>query len=300
MARRWRPDVIYSSAPPQSSHIVAAQLSQLLGCPWYAELRDLWIGNPYVDLAPPFRWLNEHLAKRTLRRATGFVTVTEHFRDEIARCFAQPIIVAYNGFDPEDFAGLDVAAPLDPDKLTIVHAGVIYAGRRDPSALFEAIARLGERGRNVVVHFYHDEHGYVQTLAERFGVSDSVRMHGIVPRRDILKIERAADVMLLCRWNDPADDGVIPGKLFEYIGARRPVLAVGSETGEAADIVRQGGFGLVSNDSAVIAAQLDRWLADKADAGGRLPDFDAAATDRFDRRWQFDAIEHLLFTPAAA
>lgn len=295
MARDWRPDVIYSSGPPQSGHVVASRLAVALGTPWYAELRDIWIGNPYVDLALPFRLLNNRIAARTLRHATGMVAVTEHAGKQLARQFSKPIRIAYNGFDPEDFTGLEDSEPLDRDRLTIIHAGVIYAGRRDPSALFEAMARLGDRASKILVRFYHDEHGFVTSLAERFGVQGSVELFPLVPRREILRVERAADVLLLCRWNDPRDNGVIPGKVFEYIGARRPILAVGSEAGEAADIVRSGDFGLVSNDPAAIAEQLARWLEVKA-ASGRLPDLDAAETRRFDRRDQFKKIDDFLFT----
>jgi len=125
-------------------------------------------------------------------------------------------------------------------------------------------------------------------------VRDVIEICPPVPRREILRIERAADVLLLSRWADPRDDGVIPGKLFEYIGARRPILAIGSTTGEAAEIVRSGPFGLVSNSPMEIAEQLLAWIGEKRAAGGRLPDLPAAPTRRYLREAQFRRIDPLI------
>jgi hypothetical protein len=104
------------------------------------------------------------------------------------------------------------------------------------------------------------------------------------------------DVLLLCRWDNPAEDGIIPGKLFEYIGARRPVLSLGSLTGEAADIVRNGNFGLVSNDPMEIAQALRAWIAEKRSEGGRLADLSGTAAAAYQRDVQFEKIASLIET----
>lgn len=300
----WRPDLIYSSGPPQRGHVVAAGLARRLSAPWVAELRDLWVGNPYVELAAPIRWQSERLGRQTLGAAQAFVAVTEGAAAELRHQHpGRPVEVAMNGFDPEDFAGMDSVPPLDPHNLTIIHAGVIYAGRRDPTALIKAIALLPAADRaRIRVRFYHDEFGFVRELVAAHGVEAQVEMLPLVPRAEILRVERQADVLLLCRWADRQDDAVIPGKVFEYIGARRPILAVGSETGEASDIVRAGPFGLVSNDPAAIAAQLSRWLVEKDKAGGRLPDLPAGPTAPYGRAGAFARIDAFLarIAPATA
>lgn len=125
-------------------------------------------------------------------------------------------------------------------------------------------------------------------------MADCIEICRPVPRAEILRIERGADVLLLCRWADPRDDGIIPGKVFEYIGARRPILAVGSTTGEAAQIIRGGDFGLVSNSPMEIAEQLRRWMTEKRACDGRLPDLPQDATHAFLREAQFETINPLL------
>jgi hypothetical protein len=290
----WQPDVIFSSGPPHSGHVVAARLCQAMQAPWIAELRDTWANNPYSDAPRVIEAAQTLYANRVLRQAAAAVLLTRTAEAEVKAALGCPTIVSYNGFTAQDFAGLDDVPPLDPARLTILHAGVIYVGRRDPVALFQALAIMGPRRHRVRVKFYHDQMEAVARRAERLGVSDCIEICAPVPRREILAIERQADVLLLCRWADPRDDGVIPGKLFEYIGARRPILAVGSTTGEAADIVREGDFGVVSNEPMAIARQLEAWIAAKDAAGGRLPDLAEAPTRAYLRDAQFRRIEPLL------
>ncbi|MEE4350917.1 MAG: glycosyltransferase [Pacificimonas sp.] len=295
-------EIIYSSGPPQSAHIAAAAISAQTGLPWVAELRDIWLGQPYSDTPAPVRLLSERLGKKTLAQADGFVTVTEGAGADMRGRFGKPVTVAFNGFSPDDFPAEDGPPPaLDPGRLTILHAGVVYAERRDPAALFAAIARLPEDERaKILCLFYHDERGFVEARAAEHGVLASIEIRPLVPRPEMLALERRVDVLLLCRWDDARDDAVVPGKTFEYIGARRPVLAIGSERGEAAEIVRAGPFGLVSNDPDMIAGQLSAWLAEKRAAAAkddpRVPDLPAGPTAPYARAAQFARVDEALTT----
>lgn len=256
-------------------------------------MRDLWIGDPYFDhhpLVTPFLY---RFARRILAQASGFVVVTEGARQRLGTMTTRPVVLSYNGYDPADFAGMENVAALDPAHLTIIHAGTIYAGRRDPSALFQAIAALGEQRHKIRCLFYSDTNGSVAALARQAGIADCVEILDAIPRTQILRVEREADILLECRWIDPAGDGVIPGKLFEYIGARRPILSLGSLTVEAAAIVRDNGLGLVSNDPDDIKAMLLKALETKTTLG-RLPDRPADLDDKFRRDTQFHKIDGLI------
>lgn len=294
IANTWMPDVVYSTCPPHSGHIVAKRLSRRLSIPWIAELRDLWVNNPYNDIHPIIYPAQQLLAFHTLRHATGYVTLTQAASQQIVDTFQRPTIVSYNGFDDQDFFGLEETNASDPNRLTIIHAGIIYAGRRDPTSLFQALAILGNDRTRVRVTFYHDDLAFVARAAAKLGVSDCIDICAAIPRKQVLRHERAADVLLLSRWANPADDGIIPGKLFEYIGARRPILSIGSTTGEAAEIVRAGNFGFVSNDPLEIARQLRVWIEVKRQNNGRLPDLDPAGTRAYLRDQQFQKINSLL------
>ena len=288
-------DLIYSSGPPHSAHIAGQQIAAATGLPWICEQRDLWVDNPYIERHPFLTRYYEWQGRRVQRDADAFVAVTTGARDTLAQQTGKEVVLARNGWVESDFAGLEAApAPLDPDRLTIVHAGLIYAERRDPKALFEAIAMLGEDRHKVRAIFYHDEYGFLDQRIREYGVADSVEVHDFLPRSEILAVERAADVLLMCRWPDPAEDDVIPGKLFEYIGARRPILATGLESGEAAKIVREGDFGLATQDAGKIADQLRGWIASKKAGGGRIPDLPKDAAMKFTRNEAFAAIDELV------
>lgn len=292
LAQAWSPDLIYSTGPPHSGHVVARRIAARTRRPWLAELRDLWADNPYNDTHPLFEPVQRRIVWSTLGHAAGHITLTRGAAATVSKALNRPVTLSYNGFGADDFKGLGSAAALDADKLTILHAGIIYAGQREPTMLLAALARLDDETRaRIRVIFFHDEQSALATSAAHFGVSDCVELRAPVPRRDILKLERQADILLLCRWNNPAEDAIIPGKLFEYIGARRPILAIGSATGEAAEIVRAGPFGAVLTDPDIIAGQLKQWLAQKDASGGRLPDLPEQPTRGYLRETQFQRVD---------
>ncbi|MEM1132358.1 MAG: glycosyltransferase [Pseudomonadota bacterium] len=299
IARDTSPALIYSSGPPNSAHIAAAKIKAATGLPWISEQRDVWIDNPYTS----HHWLpeifNNRMARRILPAADAFVGVTKSAVAELQQHFDAPVCLAYNGFDPEDFAletdSAEAPTAYDPERLTLIHAGVIYAGHRDPRPLFAAIALLPrEQAAKIRVLFFHDEYDYVTQLAKEHDVLGSVEFRALVPREEILALERRVDVLIICRSNQAKTAGVIPGKLFEYIGARRPMLAMGSEQGETVEIIRDHGFGLASNDPQAIADQLLQWLEQKAAHCGRIPDLPEAPTHNFVRSLQFEKIDALV------
>lgn len=290
---QWRPDVIYSSGPPNSGHIVAKVLGKYFAVPWIAEIRDAWIDNPYGEphwLVEPF--FNRQ-ARRTLAHAAGLVVVTKADQAHISAIFPVPVVLSYNGYDPEDFRAPGAPQPFDRERLTILHAGVIYPGRRDPTPLFRAMSRLGSEARNIRCLFFGEQTDIVAAMADSCGVRACVETGGALQRSQILSLEREVDVLLECHWQNPAGDGVIPGKLFEYIGARRPILSLGSVTAEPAAIVRENGLGLASNDPEEIRKALLKHLEQKRTLG-RIPDFSNSADARFTREYQFRKIDDLI------
>ncbi|WOE75265.1 glycosyltransferase [Alterisphingorhabdus coralli] len=299
IARDTSPSLVYSSGPPNSAHIAAAKIKAVTGLPWISEQRDVWINNPYTS----HHWLTEifntRLARRILPAANAFVGVTRSAVGELQQHFDAPVCLAYNGFDRQDFVpetdSVEAPTAYDPERLTLIHAGVIYAGHRDPRPLFAAIALLPrEQAAKIRVLFFHDEYDYVTQLAKEHDVLGSVEFRALVPREEILALERRVDVLIICRSHEAKTAGVIPGKLFEYIGARRPMLAMGSERGETVEIIRDHGFGLASNDPQAIADQLLQWLEQKAAHCGRIPDLPEAPTHNFVRSLQFKKIDALI------
>jgi hypothetical protein len=292
MAESWMPDILFSTGPPHSSHIVASRLSRRLRRPHVAELRDLWADNLYGNAALIPNLVDRWLERRALGDAKALVAVTEGAAGILARRYEKPVVNAANGFDPADFEGLKFVEPLDAHRLTIVHAGSLYGGGRSPQPLFAALARLRPDPERLRVHFWGEDSGIALKMAKDAGVAPLVEASGPIARGQVLRTERAADILLLLRFATEGEKHVVAGKLYEYVGARRPILCHGQMEGEAADIIRANSLGLVSNDPATIAEWLDKRLAERE--AGRLSDIDGRAAAGFARAAQFAKIETLL------
>lgn len=291
LLRTWPADVIYASALPVTSLLVASGLSRASGIPWVAELRDLWLDNPYLDLPRWRRSLEHQLEKKVMHSASGLVTVSEPLAATLRSRFAMPVQVVTNGFDPEDYPS--GAGPAAGVPLRIAYTGMIYEGRRDPSPLFQALAALGEKARNVRIAFYGRYLGGVEALARRFGVLANVEIHDPVSHREALRIQAEADILLLLLWNDPKEKGSFTGKLFEYLGARRPILAIGPHDNVAARLIKARQIGVVLSQPEQLAEQVRSWLEMKQQ-GMTIPPPAADSAQGFSREEQTEVLAHFL------
>lgn len=288
----WKPDLIYASAVPFTSLIIARRLSAESGVPFVAELRDLWMDSHYYDHPWLRRIIEERLERRVLSAASGLVTVSEPLADTLRLKYGIRTTVTLNGFDPADFVFEDERASWNSDVLRIVYTGTIYPGRRDPTPLFRALSTMGEERRNYRVEFYGRRLTTVRQLAEDHDVSDIVSFHEPIPYRDALRLQADADVLLLLLWDTPEEHGVYTGKLFEYLGARRPVLSIGAERGVAAELITERDAGLVSNDPNTIRAQLAAWYQRKR--AGQLEALDSRKFEDLTRAQQFRSLNGFL------
>lgn len=259
---RWKPDIIFASAPPNSSLVAAARIAHMCGCPWIAELRDLWTQNPYYEYPAWRLLLDQFLEHRTLRTAAGLVSVTPLWTESLKRRYRQPAICVLNGFVPEDFP-TPRPAPPPSDVVSLLYTGNVYAGFRDPSPLFEAIGLLGSQRRKIAVHFYGPPSGQVYQIPAAHDVADCIFVHDRVTYKESLALQCSADVLLLLQWANKKDEGNIPAKFFEYLGAGRPMLMLGYQTGTLAKMMQERGAGLASNSPVRIAEQLREWIAQR-------------------------------------
>lgn len=288
--RNWKPDIIFSSATPYTSHLVAAKFASTLGIPWIAELRDLWSDNPYRKSG----YIDRIIERKTLKFSTGIVTTSEPSAETLRKKYTAPCIEVRNGFDKEDFY------PAEPfprkQKIKILYAGMIYAGKRDPTPLFLALQKHPELSERIEVEFYGPKLDIVSAIAERYGVQRSVTIHPSISRSEILKKQQESDILLLLTWDDIKERGVIPGKLFEYIGASRPILAIGAQTEITAHIIKSEGIGCSSNSPDTIAEFLFNCL--DGDLPLKINDSYIKCRDRYSRNLQVEKLSKFLLEHA--
>lgn len=248
-------DAIYSSSPRVSSHIVAAELSARLKIPWVMEFRDLWAGNPQTGLPQPWpRHSGElWLEKRLMQRASKISTVSEGSRAILIGRYGEEIgnkvLVFPHGFDRNERRSPLVAPQELP--LTIAHTGYLYNGRRDITGLYRALECLITIRRvqkdEIVLRFAGDTDGYAKRSAVRYELSSAIVDYGYVPNTESLRLQESSHILLLVERAEDTDwvYSQMPGKVFEYLGARRPILALVNPASMIAEIIRSTNTGAV-------------------------------------------------------
>jgi glycosyltransferase involved in cell wall biosynthesis len=254
-------DAIFSSSGPPSSHIVAARLQRASGLPWIADYRDLWSGNHWDYRVAPFRWVERGFERRILRNASLLTTVSSTLAKRLADLHLKPAEVVFNGFDPADYP--EAPAP-DPD-FTVTYVGSLYWPDQDPAPLLAAVALVKDRpgidldGLGFCLQFLGTEPAGLPALAQRHGVDRWVRFAPGVPHPQSLARQTSSTALAFLGWSDP-NAGIISAKIFEYLGAGRPIIAVGPPGGATSEILRKCGMSDLSNDPQQIAHRLESWL----------------------------------------
>ncbi len=222
-------NAMISTSSPVTSHIVAKELREKHDVPWVADLRDLWTQNHYYPYSPLRRAIERRLEINTLHQADALVTVSEPASAKLGTLHkGKSIYVIGNGFDP-----VEVNSPCAglTDKFTITYTGNLYPGKQSPEPLFAALRDLIAQGimdaNDVEVRFYGAEAGWIDKQAQRHGLRDIVKQFGLVPREVALNKQRESQLLLLLKWNAPKEQQAYSAKIFEYMAARRPILAIG-------------------------------------------------------------------------
>jgi glycosyltransferase involved in cell wall biosynthesis len=230
--RRQNLDIaaIVTTSPPISSHLIGRQAKSILGCPWIADLRDLWTQN--LGVRSPHA-LQIGLEKRTLRQADSLITVSAPWASRLQRRYPNKKVWAItNGFDPDDYCS---PPPALTREFSITYTGELYASQRDPTVLFEVLRDLIKEevipASELRIRFYGSIEAWLPGLIEKFGLNQVVELNGPTPRVRVFEHQRESQVLLLLPWSDPKETGHHSAKLFEYFAAARPILAVGGARG---------------------------------------------------------------------
>ncbi|HZR95170.1 MAG TPA: glycosyltransferase family 4 protein [Gaiellaceae bacterium] len=279
IVRREGIDVVLTTSPPGSVHLIGAAVQQATGAKWVADLRDSVALHAHRSAegigARAKQKARAGIAHLVARRADAIVTAAEAITAEMRGISpVGRLVTITNGSDFDDFAGL---AHTRSDRFRITHAGSFF-GRRDPKPFMRALAASGLR--DVTVRFLGDFRPGDRELMEELGLADRVELVPHVPRRESLRLQRDSDVLLLLIPEAGGRGrGVLSGKVFEYLAAERPILAVVPTDGAAADLIREAGAGVVvgpEDEDGIRDALLDlhgRWREGKLDGPPLSPEW---------------------------
>ena len=295
IAKREGIDVVITTSPPGSVHFVGAAVQRASGTRWIADLRDPLVANQHrrddTAAARARQAANEQVARLVARNADAVTCVSEAIADEVRGLGARgPVRVIANGCDFDDFAGLEYEpAP----RFRITHTGSFF-GKRDPRPFLQA---FHDAGLDAVARFVGDFRSSDREWAEALDLGDRLEIVDYLPRADSLRLQRDSEALLLLVPDAGGrGKGVLSGKVFEYIAAGRPILAVVPPDGAAADLVRETGSGVVvaPDDVDGIRAALVELHARFANGG--LPSVELATRDeeRLSRRARVEEMAVLI------
>lgn len=291
MIERHRPDVLWSTYPIATAHVLGARLQRASGLPWVADFRDPMAQDGYPSDRATWRAFDRiERAAVSGARFSVFTTpgAAALYRTRYAS-LAERMRVIENGYDEETFSAVQVASarvPLAADRLTLLHSGVVYQAERDPSQLIAALAQLKADGTAAAVPFAlrfraSGEDAFLVDLARRHDVSDLIELMPAVPYKQALDEMLRADALLVLQASNCNQQ--IPAKVYEYLRAGRPVLGFTDAAGDTAATLRAAGVEAIAplDDAAAIAAQLRVSL--RALQRGEAPLPDGAAARRNSR-----------------
>jgi glycosyltransferase involved in cell wall biosynthesis len=237
-------DVVLTTSPPGSLHLVGAAVKRATGVRWVADLRDSLLAHPHRRaesmLVRAKEKGHEGVARIVARSADAIVTVSEAIADE-ARTLnpAGPVQVIANGSDFDDFEGLEYRRG---PRFRITHAGSFF-GKRDPRPFLTALTRTEP---DVVARFLGDFRATDREWTEALDLGDRIELIPYAPRRVSLELQRDSEALLLLIPDaNGRGRGVLSGKVFVYLACGRPILPVVPPDGAAADLIRETGAGVV-------------------------------------------------------
>jgi glycosyltransferase involved in cell wall biosynthesis len=244
---------IFASQEPRTSLLVAARLSRQTGIPCVLEYRDLWTGNPYYHITQPtvlHRWIHRRLERQALRQASRVSAVSRGIAEYLTKVhhdvLPAPVDLNYNFFDPAEYA-VESTLPRQSAPFTISYAGAFY-GKRKPHEFFEGMqAFLKQSGLTPAQFRFRwaggaSGIGDLEAIVERTGARPYLDFLGQIPHRNALRLLMESHASLLIQAPDDAIH--IPGKLFEAMGARVPVLALAHPC-EVTEIIERCRAGIV-------------------------------------------------------
>ena len=244
-------EIVVSTYGPPGGHIIASYLKKKFNVFWVADYRDLWHGNHYRHQKWPFNFMEDKSERIFVKKADLITTVSKGLNKKLSKRFNCEVIIIENGFDEDDFPDTTENEKIFPDdgKFRIAYTGRIYKGGQDPSPLFEALVLLSKKGfpveKKIEVLFYGSSLDNLEKLINRYRLEGVVKMPGFVSRKESLNVQKSVDALLFLQWEDPSTDGILTGKLFEYIFSGRPVLSIGGVSNtEPANLIEASGTGV--------------------------------------------------------
>jgi glycosyltransferase involved in cell wall biosynthesis len=293
-------DAIYSTSPPETAHLIARRLKSEFGVPWVADLRDLWTLDHFRQRGRLKLFILDKMERRVFRDADALITVSERWRNDLEALHGRatkPILYIPHGFDEEDY----LAKPQhNSEVFTLTYTGTIDREFQDPAILLRAVAGLVKDKLIDPERFQINFHAYGNHMPDFDSITQEYALQGIVKQcavleyQECLQAQQSASALLVIQWKSEKGKGNPPLKFYDYLGARRPILIVGSGEGILGDMIEETGAGKIANTEEEIRTVLLAWYREFTSTGTVEFSSDEVALQRYTRRLQTAKLAELL------
>ncbi|MCP4050338.1 MAG: glycosyltransferase family 4 protein [bacterium] len=276
-------DVIFTTGGPHSNHLVGLYVKKRKpDIKWIVDFRDPWVEFSYRKKVPGLNLIHSYLEKKVIDNADVRIAVTSTYASRFEERYNKKFHLIYNGYDPEEFKEFKSFSRENKNKLIFLHAGTMLRQRSWGLPYLEKI--LAAASIDYEIHFY----GFTDDRYLSKYKHMNIKNYRNVPKSELLNIYQRADILLLMQGQDKLLSGNVAGKLMEYVGTQKPVLAFTYPGGEAAEIIKKHDLG-----HAVDINQLDKAVDFvRAVRAGRFRAYKAPKI--FDRRYIAGQIASLM------
>lgn len=273
------PDVIWSTYPVLTAHLIARKLSQKYNIPLVLDYRDP-LQCHYDQQAQSFAWLKKWLERKVISSADKVVMTSKNavdfYKDVFLKNDAGKFTCVENGF----YQAVDSvkSSKSDNNKFTLLYSGAIYINGRDPRPLFNALAKLRSEGvispENFILKFRATKNFYADYITQ-------LKINDLVIFLPAFSYQEAQDEMTIADANLLIQDDIfnrqVPGKLYEYISVRKPVLALTPKNSATHHVIEQFGYGYQAEGVEDIARQIIHLINNDIDCSGVIESFSRKA-----------------------
>lgn len=255
-------DVIITTGPPHSMHLIGMELKKRTGISWLADFRDPWTGIDFYDDLLLTRWADkkhQYMEWEVLSSADVVLTVGKKIGEELKKKGAKQTEVITNGYDPKDFK--NYVHTKKTDAFTILHSGSLIPSR-NPYSFWEALniccREEDEFMKDLRVLLIGKNDSGVKDTVTRYAYAECVRFIDYVSHDKIIQKMSDANILILLINKTRNAEGFLTGKLFEYLAAKRPILSIGPLDGDAALLIEKTKAGITCDfsDTEAIKAYL--------------------------------------------
>jgi glycosyltransferase involved in cell wall biosynthesis len=241
-------NVIFSTAPPYTCHLIGAALSKEFNIPLVLDFRDSWLDNPLHFYITPFhRMIHQKLEKKVLKTSNRIITINRRIKELMLRRYRflsyNDVAIIPQGYDPEDFRVDNILGLPFSKKMRFTYAGTFYRNRT-PKYFLRALSEvlrehpdLGEKIEAVFIGTFRKEN---IAMIESLGLSDVVKVFGYLDHKSTVRYLMTSDVLWMTVGNGKGEDQISTGKLYEYIGSRKPILGLVPDGIAKATILESG------------------------------------------------------------